>query len=124
MHLDEADVEPNLPLQLPHLQLFLEHLLALKKEGRVKLSFRHAMISYPGLEYAPLVEEKDFLLELILDLLLLALNDFKGLHGQLHAVLEEPLGPQLPIVHLVVPVLRDEITRVLRVLALEGLQEI
>jgi hypothetical protein len=82
------------------------------------------MISYPGLKNAPLVEEKDFLLELILDLLLLALNDFKGLHGQLHAVLEEPLGPQLPIVHLVMPILRDEITRVLRVLALEGLQEI
>ena len=70
------------------------------------------------------MEEKDFLLELMLDLLLLALNDFKGLHGQLHAVLEEPLGPQLPIVHLVMPILRDEITRVLRVLALEGLQEI
>lgn len=82
------------------------------------------MISYPGLENAPLVEEKDFLLELILDLLLLALNDFQGLHGQLHTVLEEPLGPQLPIVHLIVPILRDEVTRVLRVLALEGLQKI
>jgi hypothetical protein len=70
------------------------------------------------------VEEKDLLLELILRLLLLALDDFQGLHGQLHAVLEEPLGPQLPIVHLIMPVLLDEVTRVLRVLALEGLQEI
>jgi hypothetical protein len=70
------------------------------------------------------VEEKDFLLELILRLLILALNDFQGFHGQLHAVLEEPLGPQLPIVHLVMPVLLNEVTRVLRVLALEGLQEI
>lgn len=70
------------------------------------------------------MEEKDLLLELILRLLLLALDDFQGLHGQLHAVLEEPLGPQLPIVHLIMPVLLDEVTRVLRVLALEGLQEI
>lgn len=70
------------------------------------------------------MEEKDLLLELILRLLLLAVHDFQGLHGQLHAVLEEPLGPQLPIVHLVMPVLLDEVARVLRVLALEGLQEI
>lgn len=70
------------------------------------------------------MEEKDLLLELILRLLLLALDDFQGLHGQLHAVLEEPLGPQLPIVHLIMPVLLDEVTRVLRVLTLEGLQEI
>ena len=70
------------------------------------------------------MEEKDLLLELILGLLLLALDDFQGLHGQLHAVLEEPLGPQLPIVHLIVPVFRDEVTRVLWVLALKGLQEI
>jgi hypothetical protein len=70
------------------------------------------------------VKEKDLLLEFILDLLLLALDDFQGLHGQLHAVLEEPLGPQLPIIHLVVPILRNKVTLVLRMLALEGLQEI
>ena len=39
-------------------------------------------------------------------------------------MLEEPLGPQLPVIHLIVPILGDKVTRVLWVLALEGLQEI